>query len=467
MSNVFVNRTLNMKKITCLGFDMDHTLVRYDSEAFETLAYSIVRENLVKQLNYPKEILDFEFDFNSVIRGLVIDSERGNLLKVSRHGAIRVSQHGTQRISFSQQQHDYRGTYVDLGDPHYETIDTAFSLSVACMYSQLVDLKGRLSIEAMPTYKKILKDVISVMDMAHRDDSLKSIVRKNLGHYIMDNPEVAAGLEKYKKHGKTLFIVTNSDYQYTKALLDYSLTPHLKEHKCWSEVFKFIVTGSRKPRFFVDNQSFLKVNPEDGSMVNFDQDLVPGIYQGGCVGLLEKALKAHGDEVLYLGDHIYGDIVRLKKDTQWRTALAIEELCAEVKNLRKANPQQKKIQELMMQKEPLEKEMAHLSSEEIEKSINNSAKIKSVMGNINEIDQQISQLIKEIQAVFNPKWGQVMRAGMEESYFAYQVDRFADLYMTTVADFLNTSPRTYYRSARRPLAHELALTVNVEKYSDH
>ena len=48
-----------------------------------------------------------------------------------------------------------------------------------------------------------------------------------------------------------------------------------------------------------------------------------------------------------------------------------------------------------------------------------------------------------------------MRTGIEESYLAYQVDRFACVYMTKLEDLLATSPRTYFRSQRRPLAHDL------------
>jgi hypothetical protein len=37
---VYVNRTLNLKKIRYIGLDMDHTLVRYNSENFEKLSHA-------------------------------------------------------------------------------------------------------------------------------------------------------------------------------------------------------------------------------------------------------------------------------------------------------------------------------------------------------------------------------------------------------------------------------------------
>jgi HAD superfamily 5'-nucleotidase-like hydrolase len=466
MSYVFVNRTLNLKKIKYVGFDMDHTLVRYNSQAFEGLAHKTMLKKLVEERGYPKEVLKLPFHYDSVIRGLVIDSIRGNLLKVSRHGAIRVSKHGTKRIDYREQQKSYHGTYVDLGDKNFAAIDTAFSLSVAILFGQLVDLKDASPESKMPEYAQLLADIIEVMDMSHRDDSLKSQVKENLSTYIQVDPAVVQGLERYKKHGKGLFIVTNSDFHYSKALLDYAVTPYLKEHKSWMELFDYVITSARKPRFFFDNQNFLKVNPADGTLTNYDAQLVPGIYQGGCASLFEKNLGLHGEDILYVGDHIYGDIVRLKKDSKWRTALVVDELTEEVASLSKANPIQIKIQELMFLKAPLEKQVVQLASEEIENGINHSAAIKKLQDETTKIDQQISALIEQIQAIFNPHWGQVMRAGNEESYFAYQVDRFADIYMPTIADLMAMSPRSYYRAIRRPLAHEIALALNLENYAE-
>ncbi len=464
MINVFVNRTLNLRKIKYIGLDMDHTLVRYNTVAFESLAYKMMLKKLVEEKEYPDEVLKLEIDFHSVIRGLVVDSTRGNLLKVSRHGAIRASLHGTQKIAFHQQQKDYHGTYVDLGSPDFSPIDTAFSISVAILYAQLVDLKDEKN-NVYPEYPDMLKDLVGVMDLLHRDDSLKGIVRKNMKDYIIQEPEVALGLERYKKHGKKLFILTNSDFHYTKALLDYALNPFLEEHDNWMDLFDYTITSARKPRFFFDKLNFLKVNPDNGTMTNYDADLKPGVYQGGCADLLEKSLKVSGEDILYIGDHIYGDIVRLKKDCNWRTALVLEELGEEIQKMQKVKPSQDKIRTLMLQKVPLEQTLVDLVSEEIENGTSHSTEIAKAQTAITQIDNQIAPLIKETQAAFNPIWGEVMRAGNEESYFANQVDRFADIYMPKLSDLLAISPRTYFRSYRRPLAHEQALSLMIEDMS--
>ncbi|MBY0314736.1 MAG: HAD-IG family 5'-nucleotidase, partial [Bdellovibrionales bacterium] len=160
----------------------------------------------------------------------------------------------------------------------------------------------------------------------------------------------------------------------------------------------------------------------------------------------------------------YGDVVRLKKDCKWRTALVIDELEQEIDHLSKANPAQLQIQALMKQKAPVEQEIVRVTSEEIETGTPATSKLKKMQDEVTKIDSQISQLIEKTQSIYNSYWGQIMRAGNEESYFAHQVDRFADIYMPTLKDLLEMSPRTYYRAIRRPLAHELALHLNLEDY---
>lgn len=53
---IFCNRSLNMKSIVAVGFDMDYTLAQYKSETFESLAYEGTIKKLVNNLGYPSEV---------------------------------------------------------------------------------------------------------------------------------------------------------------------------------------------------------------------------------------------------------------------------------------------------------------------------------------------------------------------------------------------------------------------------
>ncbi|XGC80552.1 HAD-IG family 5'-nucleotidase [Bdellovibrio bacteriovorus] len=452
---VFVNRTLNLKKIRYIGVDMDHTLVRYNSENFERLSHTTMINKLVKR-GYPDTLRKLTFDYNFAIRGLVIDRKMGNLLKLNRYTAIRASYHGLKPLDFKSHQKLYKSTYIDLSNTDYLAVDTSFSISLANLIAQIVELKDTDLANKYPEYSQIADDVLDALDEAHRDGSLKDEVKKNLEHFIIKDPELVAGLEKFRRHGKKIFVLTNSDFHYTKLLLDYAVQPFLKEHQSWQDLFEIVITFASKPKFFYESQKYLRVNPADGTMTNMEGKLTPGIYQGGNAKKFTADLELAGDDILYIGDHIYGDILRLKKDCNWRTAMVIEELSVEVDNNKAAEPLNQEIEVLMRKKEPLEDELTDYMTRKIEKiGTVSEQQVETLQKSISEIDAQISQLIKKQQLMYNSNWGQLMRAGNEESYFAYQLDRYACVYMEKLADLLELSPRTYFRAPRRPLAHEI------------
>src|SRR5688500_7304125 len=90
---IFCNRTLNLRSIRAVGFDMDYTLVHYRVAVWERHAYERARTRLF-ELGWPVSDLTFDPDF--VILGLVVDLPRGNLVKASRFGYVTRAYHGTQ-----------------------------------------------------------------------------------------------------------------------------------------------------------------------------------------------------------------------------------------------------------------------------------------------------------------------------------------------------------------------------------
>ncbi|WP_131781308.1 HAD-IG family 5'-nucleotidase [Legionella gresilensis] len=454
---VFVNRIINMKKIKLIGLDMDHTLIRYNTKNFETLVYKIVIEKLIKDRNYPTRIREFQFNFDDAIRGLIVDSRNGNILKLSRYGAIRQSYHGTKLISYPEQKKIYQSIYVDLKDPNYMAIDTSFSIAFCVLYSQLIDYKDQYPNE-LPSYNKIALDVLSSVDKAHADGSIKNYISEHLDDYVLKEKAVVEGLKRLKRYGKRIFILTNSEYSYTKLLLEYAINPFLEPNEDWRDLFEYVITLAGKPRFFYDNPRFLAVNPVDATMTNFHGEIKPGIYQGGCARKFTEDLQVKGDEILYIGDHIYGDILRLKKDCNWRTALVVEELSEEVASQKRALPVEKQIIAAMETKKEFEQKYIDLYTKSIDEDTQiYQEEINNWQQQIAKIDTHITALLKEQQAFYNPRWGRIFRAGAEESYFAYQVDRFACIYMEKLSDLLAHSPLTYFRANRRRLAHDIEI----------
>ena len=453
--SVFVNRVLNMKKIKYIGLDMDHTLIRYKTKNFEALVYKLVIEGLIKNKHYPEAIKKFKFNFSDAIRGLVVDSKNGNILKLSRYAAIRQSSHGTKKINFTEQNQFYRSIYVDLSDPNYMAIDTSFSIAFCALYSQLVDFKDEFP-HLLPSYNVIALDVLSSVDLVHADGHLKKCISEDLDHFVIKEQSVVDGLKHFIRHGKKIFILTNSEYYYTKLLLEYAISPFLDPGERWQDLFEYTITLANKPRFFYDNLRFLSINSETGYMSNIIGRITPGIYQGGCATKFTDDLDLKGDEILYIGDHIYGDILRLKKDCNWRTALVVEELGAEIDAQKRALPIEKEIAADIAIKKKLEHAYIKIHTQRIDEATAvYDTQLDDLQTQILDIDQKISALLLDQQTFYNPKWERVFRAGAEESYFAYQVDRYACIYMEKLSDLLEHSPLTYFRANRRLLAHDV------------
>ena len=451
---VFVNRTLNMKSIKAIGFDMDYTLVRYKSEAFEELVHTEVLKKLVTIKNYPKEITKLKFNFEQVIQGLIVDKKRGNLLLVSRYGKVKTAYHGTKLIPYSDQQECYKNKVIDLNSDNFQSMDTNFSVSNGVMYSQLIDLKDQGI--GLPDYRTLAEDVKEVIDIAHQDGTLKNEAMANMDKYILPDPEIVKVIERFKRFGKKLIIATNSGWEWTKKLMDYTFNPYLQEHESWQELFDITICLCCKPRFFNTSNTFLKIDPETGFMTNLEGKLINGIYQGGWAGKLEKDLGLDGEEILYLGDHIYGDVLALKKTFNWRTALVLDPLGQELDAIAKSKPIQEEIDILMAKKEALEHSLNHVELKKHEDPDNfKKDDLNKIYAEMDKINSLISELLDDYKKLFNPYWGEMMRAGQEESRFADQVEKYACIYMAKVSDFIDYTPKTYFRPRKRVMAHEI------------
>lgn len=432
---------------------MDYTLVRYNTEAFERDTHKLVLEKLHERLGYPKEITELKFEYSSVIQGLTLDRQRGNLLKVSRFGKVKSATHGTTPLSFNMQQSIYSNSVIDLNDPNIQSLDTAFSVSYGVLFGQLVDLKDQ-GLD-LPSYTLLSEEIKEMIDYVHTDGSLKSIIKKDLNKYIIKDSGVAKVLERYKRYGKKLLVITNSEYYYTDLLLTHTIDPYLDDHKTWKELFDLTVTLSAKPGFFNTNNAFLKIDPKTELMSNHFGPVTEGIYQGGSAGKLQKDLGLEGDEILYLGDHIYGDVVTIKKTFNWRTALVLEPLIQEIDALKKSQSIQESIDKLMIEKESLETKINALDIKKHEEGVAVSKEeLNKLFSQMDKLNQKISQDLEDYQKFFNPFWGAMMRAGHEESRFADQVEKYACIYMSKVSDLLEFSPRTYFRPHKRVLPHE-------------
>ena len=62
---------------------------------------------------------------------------------------------------------------------------------------------------------------------------------------------------------------------------------------------------ARKPEFWANSQSLYEVVSDDGLMRPVMTAHKGGLYCGGSAVMVERALQLEGDDILYVGDHIY------------------------------------------------------------------------------------------------------------------------------------------------------------------
>ena len=82
--------TLCLDDYDCVGFDLDHTLCRYNVGPMIRLEYDLLAEFLVAKKGYDPAIRakPFDADRHFVCKGLTLDCDKGNLLRLSHDGFI-------------------------------------------------------------------------------------------------------------------------------------------------------------------------------------------------------------------------------------------------------------------------------------------------------------------------------------------------------------------------------------------
>jgi HAD superfamily 5'-nucleotidase-like hydrolase len=464
---VFCNRTLNLRAIKAIGYDMDYTLVDYHVEAWEQAAYERVRDRFVHR-GWP--VAHLRFDPDMVIRGLVVDTQLGNLVKANRFGFVKKATHGTRELTFEEGRTAYAREIVDLSEKRWVFLNTLFSLSEACLYVQLVDLldEGKLEPDGPPiNYNDLYELVRKAIDATHMEGELKAEIMADPGKFVVRDEEIALTLLDQKHAGKKLMLITNSEWFYTAAMMNYALEPYFADLKTsWRQLFDVVVVGARKPDFFKTRSPFFEVVTDDGLLRPVVTSLRPGAaYFGGSAGDVEKFLGLSGDEILYVGDHMWGDVHVTKSVLRWRTALILRELEQEVTALGSFRETERVLGALMAEKELLEAELSRtrLGLQRLAHGYGPTPaatremlhpRVQSLRSRLLTLDAEIAPMAKAAGELANPRWGLLTRAGNDKSHLARQVERYADLYTSRVSNFLHVTPFEYLRSPRGSLPHD-------------
>lgn len=470
---IYCNRDLNLHGVEVIGFDMDYTLAPYKQEAMDELSVRLTLERLVAQRGWSPDILRIDPRPDFAIRGLVVDKFTGNILKMDAHRHVGKGFHGLRPMS-DRDRHVYRNLTIRLNSDHrFALIDTLYALPEAFMYAALVDWLETVQPRKEHDFVQVYDDIRFAIDLAHRDGSIKTEILGDIDRFIERTPSLALTLHKFRSSGKKLFLLTNSYSAYTNHVMLHLLDGMLPEYRSWKHYFDVVITGARKPGFFTEQHPFIEVDDQGGVLNEKVDSLRRGrIYQGGNVLDFEAMSGMGGESVVYIGDHIYGDIVRSKKSSAWRTVMIVQEMEAELRRADElrdeiADMEEKDIEILRLNEEiAFDRSLAYRLEQmvsangAIEPELLRRAKseLKARRDRLRHrrghLLEQLERAEHEMETSFNPYWGLIFKQGNENTLFGEQVEDYACLYTSRVSNFINYSPLHYFRAPRQLMPHE-------------
>lgn len=452
-SRVFVNRSLHLAKIKFFGFDMDYTLAVYKSPAYESMGFRMVVERLIS-IGYPEELRDFEYDSTFPIRGLWFDTLYGNLLKVDAYGNILVCINGFKFMKTSEIYALYPNKFIPLDESRVYVLNTLFNLPETYLLACLMDFftnspqytkeeKGVKLGHLFMSFRSIFQDVRAAVDWVHLKGTLKQETINNLDKYVQKDDRLPVILKRMKEHGRKIFLLTNSDYAYTEKIMCYLLNDDQSKPNArnWISYFDYIVVDACKPLFFSEGTILRQVNTDTGALMigSHIGPLEEGrVYSGGNCDVFTELIGAKGKDVLYIGDHIFGDILKSKKIRGWRTFLIVPELNQELHVWTDKCQIFSRLQSLDV--------MLGEMYKDLDSSCTYTPDISKIRAAIGEVTHEMDMSYGILGSLF--------RSGSRQTFFASQVMRYADVYASTFLNLIYYPFSYMFRAPAMLMPHE-------------
>ncbi len=460
---VFPLRDIHFRDIKALGFDMDYTLSHYRSPEIDELAYRHSAQFLVQERGYPAWLLDTHFDPAFAIRGLVLDGTRGNLLKLDSSRQVARACHGRRPMTRDKIDQAYGRRRVVASGAGFRSVDTLFEIPECHLYATLVDGLDEGRITGKDCFQ-VFQDVRWAIDSAHRNGGMKAEILANPELYILRDPQLPAALDRWRRAGKKMFILSNSEWAFTDGVLRFLLDGLDPAHPDWLDYFDLVVVSARKPAFFQESPAPVSLEGQNKA------------FMGGNALWLEDSLQTFGEQIMYVGDHIYGDILRSRKNVSWHTLLLIPELATTLEQLeeqagelqefvRFENVRRKSELQLSLLEDNLRRNHEHrrllaprLSPEALLAMDQEAARLREELEAAKirmEVGKKVlAELDDRLESAFNPLWGSIFRDGYQQTRFADQIQQYACAYTGRISNLYLVDPTTALYAPVPTLPHE-------------
>lgn len=286
----------------CIGFDLNHTLVKFELKNMMGAVFDIWRDFLCNQKNYPanflKNPIGYHWDF--LQRGIIIDVKRGNFLKVCAKGEIGAATHGTKLLTPNEVKKIYwtekkwnllenqSYNFWDRGSSkEISTVLDYFDIPTTLAYALMIDTIDFVEGRKRDTYNcwSDIQEGLKTMFMPEKYSATENpfinlFSLENAPNFVRKtNQEVLEWLACLKKK-KVTFLLTTSNQDLTEILASYALG------KNWRDYFTFVITNIKKPQFFMpENLNFCKLKK-----------------------FLIESAENPAPKILYIGDNMIHDI---------------------------------------------------------------------------------------------------------------------------------------------------------------
>ena len=261
----------------------------------------------------------------------------------------------------------------------------------------------------------------------------------------------------------------------------------LPEYPSWRNYFDAVITGAAKPAFFSERRPLWLLGPGGERL---GEAHVAGARaastRAATSPTFERLMGIGGDRVLYVGDHIYGDILRSKKSSLWRTCMVVQELEARA-GLAGAQPAIRwpscrgwRLARADGGRDGGPPRVAQRprspAGAELRRRLPGGAgsrdaaaprrELETLRRALRDADGRIAALERSVEEGLNPYWGLTFKEGNENSRFGEQVEDYACLYTSRVSNFVYYSPMQYFRSPRATMPHERAAPARISPWGD-
>lgn len=339
----------------CIGFDLDNTLARYKVGNMIEMEYDIISKYLIRKKGFSEKHLSKPLDHNFIMKGLIIDNDNGNVLRISPTGEVIQATHGTKWLNKNEILQYYPNRHWEPTDlfsenplqtwngPHSECMRTLldyFDIVISLVFARVIDSidESRNEKNNYNVWPHLLESLVYMFDRNHfksdNGEYFPEIKANPAKYYYKCSDQLRNWLKSLKDSGKRLFLITGAHVDFASHTAENTIG------KDWREFFDIVICFAKKPGFFTMKRDFIGLDGfTESGPIGYKDLVTGGIYTHGNWNDLEKFMKhlsnSINPKVLYIGDNLVQDIYTPHVHSKCDTVAVCEELEAERRTISK------------------------------------------------------------------------------------------------------------------------------------